>query len=282
LNLPKPGIVTLLPLLKELKIKKFMLNKNLIVISIFSLSLLACDSKPKIIVAEETPTSGTAMPEGQPTGVAPGMGSNVPAADVHQVVANEVLQTERYTYLNVTEAGKSFWIATSKAEAKKGQTYLYRGGLMKTNFESIEFKRTFDTIYLVSNIISATEHPGGNVAGAPVGEAASKSTSSSGAMPVVKDAIKLSELIANKAKYEGKVITVSGECVKVNNGIMGKNWVHIQDGSKQKGKVLDLTITTNLNIPVGSKVALNGKITLNKDFGAGYRYDIIMEDAGGI
>lgn len=98
-----------------------MLNKNLVIISIFCLSLLACDSKPKVIVAEETPASGAAMVEGQPSGVSPGMGSNAPAADVHQVVANEILQTERYTYLNVTEAGKSFWIATSKAEAKKGK-----------------------------------------------------------------------------------------------------------------------------------------------------------------
>ncbi|MBL0099434.1 MAG: hypothetical protein IPP49_04725 [Saprospiraceae bacterium] len=54
-----------------------------------------------------------------------------PASDVHQVLANEVLQTERYTYLNVTEADKAFWIATAKTDAKKGLTYLYRGGLMK-------------------------------------------------------------------------------------------------------------------------------------------------------
>jgi uncharacterized protein YhdP len=73
-----------------------MLNKNLVIISILSLSILACESKPKIIVAEETPASGAALAETQPSGVSPGMGSNAPAADVHQVVANEILQTIPY------------------------------------------------------------------------------------------------------------------------------------------------------------------------------------------
>jgi len=63
---------------------------------------------------------------------------------------------------------------------------------------------------------------------------------------------------------------------------MGKNWVHIQDGSKKNGKALDLTVTTNMNVGIGNKIALKGKIAINKDFGAGYRYDIIMEEASGL
>jgi len=251
------------------------------VIAIFTcIFFIACDSKPKVIVEDENPTTQEAVNSSIPTNAAtpsPGAGGT----DVHKVTVNEVLQAERYTYLNVTEGLKSYWLATAKREASKGKTYLYKGGLMKTNFESQDFKRTFDTIYLVSNVIDAAEHPGGNLsAGSSV--APSTATNGKASNTPVKDAVKLSDLIANKAKYAGKTITVAGECVKVNNGIMGKNWVHIQDGSKEKGKALDLTITTNLNIAVGSKVALTGKIVLDKDFGAGYRYDIIMEDAGGM
>jgi hypothetical protein len=257
-----------------------MFNKNLVLLFLLWVSLIACDSKPKIIVADETPTASAPMQENSNSSQGAIGAASSPAADVHQVVANEILQTDRYTYLNVSEAGKSFWIATAKTDATKGQTYMYRGGLMKTNFESVEFKRTFDTIYLVSNIISANEHPGGNINAPAAGQANVQPASSGGTMPVVKDAIKLSDLITNKAKYDGKVVTVTGECVKVNNGIMGRNWVHIQDGTKEKGKTIDLTVTTNQNIAVGSKVALKGKIVLNKDFGAGYKYDVIMEDAG--
>lgn len=239
----------------------------------------ACDSKPKVIVADET-----ANTDASSAALVPSSNSNTtPSAapvDVHQVVANEILQSERYTYLNVSESGKNFWIATAKTEAVKGQTYFYRGGLMKTNFESLEFKKTFDTIYLVSNIINANQHPGGQVASGQALPSSGTATSSPTNLPEVKDAVKLSDLMKNKAKYEGKIITVAGECVKVNNGIMGRNWAHIQDGTKENGKTIDLTVTTNQNIAVGSKVALKGKIVLNKDFGAGYRYDVIMEDAG--
>lgn len=247
-------------------------------------TFVACESKPKVIVADVASATGS-EPANMQMPADPSVPTTASAtnADVHQVVANEVMQAERYTYLKVSEAGKSFWIATAKTEAQKGQTYLYRGGLMKTNFESIEFKRTFDTIYLVSSIISASQHPGGSLSGgAALPSANTGATQDTKEVPVVKDAVKLSDLIANKEKYAGKVVTISGECVKVNNGIMGKNWVHIQDGSKKNGKALDLTVTTNMNVGIGNKVALKGKIAINKDFGAGYKYDIIMEEASGL
>ena len=58
---------------------------------------------------------------------------------------------------------------------------------------------------------------------------------------------------------------------------MGINWVHIQDGS-DPDKELDLTVATQADIPVGALVEIEGTIVLNKDFGSGYFYDIIMEN----
>ena len=63
------------------------------------------------------------------------------------------------------------------------------------------------------------------------------------------------------------------------NLIMGKNWYHIQDGTKTKDKNVDFTITSTDVIQIGDEVTFEGTIFLNKDFGAGYRYDIIMENA---
>jgi hypothetical protein len=65
--------------------------------------------------------------------------------------------------------------------------------------------------------------------------------------------------------------------VKANYGIMNKNWYHIQDGTQKDGKKCDFTITSAENIPLGAEVAFEGKIILNKDFGAGYFYDILMD-----
>ena len=257
-----------------------MLNTYFFSITLTFFLLTACDSKPKII-AEDTTTQ---ISSGEGTNAAPAANAAAGSTslDVHQVIANDVLQAERYTYLEVTEGARKYWVATAKTEAEKGKTYLYRGGLLKTNFRSQEFDRNFDTIYLVSHIIDAAQHPGGNLATAS-GEGIPENQPTAGvAAANVKDAVKLSDLFADKQKYEGKIITVTGKSMKVNSGIMGKNWVHIQDGSKSKGKNLDLTITTNLTIVPGSEVALQGKIVLNKDFGSGYRYDILMEDATGV
>lgn len=87
------------------------------------------------------------------------------------------------------------------------------------------------------------------------------------------------EVIKEGTALNGKSVAVRGKVVKVNAGIMGKNWLHIADGSGPDGKA-DLTVTTTANPPnLGDLVTVTGKIAANKDFGAGYKYDVIMEDA---
>ena len=88
----------------------------------------------------------------------------------------------------------------------------------------------------------------------------------------------IGELFANPAKYTGQEFEIRGKVVKVNEQVMNKNWVHIQDGTSNDGK-FDLTVTTQDNVKVGDEVTFKGKLTLEKDFGAGYYYDVIMEDA---
>lgn len=90
--------------------------------------------------------------------------------------------------------------------------------------------------------------------------------------------ITISNLIANKQSFSGKVIKVKGRVTKFNPEIMGKNWVHIQDGSEFKGE-FDLTITTNNRVSVGDTLTFEGKIALDKDFGYGYFYSVLMEEA---
>jgi hypothetical protein len=91
-------------------------------------------------------------------------------------------------------------------------------------------------------------------------------------------AVSIAELLSEKKKYNGKVVTVSGKVTKVNKAIMGRNWIHLQDGTDYEGEY-DLTITTVLEPAEGDIVTLTGKIILDKDFGYGYFYDILMEDA---
>jgi len=90
--------------------------------------------------------------------------------------------------------------------------------------------------------------------------------------------IMISDLLAGKKNYEGKTIKIKGSVTKFNAEIMGKNWVHIQDGTESAGE-FDLTVTTNQLVSVGDIVTFEGKISLDKDFGYGYFYKILLEDA---
>jgi hypothetical protein len=89
--------------------------------------------------------------------------------------------------------------------------------------------------------------------------------------------IKIADLLAGKKDFEGKSIKIKGSVTKFNPEIMGKNWVHIQDGTEFEG-AFDLTITTDKLVSVGDIVTFEGKIILNKDFGYGYFYNILMEN----
>ena len=89
----------------------------------------------------------------------------------------------------------------------------------------------------------------------------------------------VAELYAEKDQLAGQKVTVRGKVVKTNAGIMDKNWLHVRDGSGAEG-TNDLTVTTSGELPkVGDTVLVTGALTLNKDFGMGYQYDVILEDA---
>lgn len=85
-------------------------------------------------------------------------------------------------------------------------------------------------------------------------------------------------LYAGKDRFNGKRIRISGKVVKVNNGIMGKNFFHLQDGTGKTG-MNDLTVTTLDVVHVGDNVVVTGLVAVNRDFGAGYSYPLILEEA---
>jgi len=93
-----------------------------------------------------------------------------------------------------------------------------------------------------------------------------------------KDGKTVQEVYQEKAKLNGKRVALRGKVVKYSEAIMGKNWLHLRDGTG-KEPANDLTVTTQAKAKVGDTVLVEGIVTLNKDLGAGYKYDVIMEDA---
>lgn len=203
----------------------------------------------------------------------------------HKVEVKEVIQTSNYTYLNVEENNKEQWIAVTRMEAKEGDVYYYDHFMEMKNFESKELERTFDSVYFIQELRTEPsaeaktepKMPDGHVAVEGMGQKPEISQKEIEIEPV-EGGITIAELYANKEKYDGKKIIIRGKITNANFGIMEKNWFHIQDGTSTNDG-FDLTITTDAEeIKVDDVVTFEGTITLNKDFGYGYKYDIIMED----
>ncbi len=198
---------------------------------------------------------------------------------VHQVQLVKVLQTNNYTYLLVKEKGQEMWLAVPKMEAEIGSTYYYKGGMEMRDFQSKELDRVFESVWFLGGIFTTPDLGAKQDIPATTHSAmVKKDVKMEIAVEPVEGGISIAELFANMEKYDGKVIKVSGQVTKFNPQIMGKNWIHIQDGTDHNG-LFDLTITTTLEFEIGAIVNLEGKIALNKDFGYGYKYDIILEEA---
>jgi hypothetical protein len=174
------------------------------------------------------------------------------------------------------------WIAIGKADYVKGDVVYYEEGLEMTNFESPELHRTFESVYFVQEISDQPiEHnnPGG-MEGGLHGSTPQKPVISKLDIKIdqPQGGTSIGDLYAKRSSYGGKMITVKGQVSKVNKGIMGRNWVHIQDGTSDSEN-FDLTITTGDAPEPGDIVTYSGVLSLDKDFGAGYSYALIVEDA---
>jgi hypothetical protein len=196
----------------------------------------------------------------------------------HGVSVTEVIQTTNYTYLHVEENGIKFWIAVVKAETKPGDSVYYKNAYEMKDFVSKELGRTFPSIFFVqdnSSTLTAADNS------TPPGMTAKKGEIkrwSEISVETPKGGITIAELYKNAGNFAGKTVIIRGVVVKYNPQIMNKNWVHIQDGTDNSGK-FDLTVTTTDSMAVGKKATFTGIIALNKDFGSGYFYDLIMEEA---
>jgi hypothetical protein len=200
------------------------------------------------------------------------------------VKVQEVEQVGSYTYMLVKEKGPAYWIAVSSMEASPGETYHYQGGLSMEEFYSKELDRTFDEVIFIDLLIPGPYKPGTREEEVPDAEeefsydAMVTIEKKDVEVTAVEGTISLSELFANPSAYEGKSIRVRGEVTKFNAAIMERNWVHIQDGTEHEGK-FDLTATTIESFKVGDVVTFEGILALNKDFGYGYSYELLLEKA---
>jgi hypothetical protein len=195
----------------------------------------------------------------------------------------ETMNSGGYTYVQLdTGAQGKVWAAGPTTPVKVGDAVGFAGGQQMQNFESKTLNRTFERIYFAGafEIAGASAAPSG-AASMPAAKNAAKPAAPPvevGKVAKAEGGLTVAEVFAQSATLAGKQVVLRGKVVKYNSGIMGKNWLHVQDGSGAAG-TNDLTVTTDATAEVGDVVVIKGLLTTDKDFGAGYKYAVIVEDA---
>ncbi len=219
----------------------------------------------------------------------------------------ETMNAGGYTYLLVDTGKEERWVAIPESTVNKGETVEYSAGMVMQDFHSKTLNRTFASIVFSPGLEKKESGPQqASAAGAPADD-----TSFSAAVEAEKGAkqppmsasggslgaiVPFSEIKVDKAdgpnghtikeifdrskELNGETVRIRGQVMKVNTGIMGRNWVHLQDGSGDPmNNTHDLVVTTAETPGQGESVTFEGKLTADKDFGAGYSYSAIVEDA---
>jgi hypothetical protein len=201
----------------------------------------------------------------------------------------ETMDAAGYTYVLVDTGEQKVWAAGPKTAVQVGENVILANGMPMRDFHSQALDRTFDVVYFVGAIKGGS----GGAAPVPQAPAIQQAIPEHGTVPekaAPRAAVDLSniqkasggktvaELFAEGEKLAEQEVSVRGRVVKFNAGIMGRNWIHLQDGSGAEGSN-DLTVTTDDTAQPGDLVVIKGTLKTNQDFGHGYSYDILVEQA---
>jgi hypothetical protein len=193
---------------------------------------------------------------------------------VHNVLVEEKIDASSYSYLRVKENSKDYWVAVNKMDVKPGEYIIFSKSMEMKNFKSESLDKTFESILFVDD---ARKSGSDEQLKSPHQNVMSGKDQSIKIEPV-KDGYTVEQIYSKKSSLEFKTVKVRGKVVKVNDNIMGTNWVHIQDGTGSND-THDLLITTSQPVKVGTTIVAEGKVIKDKDFGAGYFYNVLLENS---
>jgi len=183
------------------------------------------------------------------------------------------ISAKGYTYLQVTENKNDFWIAVPTMEIEIGETVYFSRYMVMEDFRSDNIDKSFDQILFVEDARKS-----------PTPDEMKKIHS--GVQSTEKQEIKIEplsdgktvqQIYADKSSLNGELVKVKGKVVKFNKQIMKRNWIHIQDGTGS-AEEFDLVLTSDDEVKVGDVIVAEGKVAVDKDFGAGYFFPVIIEN----
>jgi hypothetical protein len=187
-----------------------------------------------------------------------------------------------YTYLRLRTKSGEVWAAVPAAQVKTGAEVSIANPQTMSGFQSKALNRTFDTI-----VFGTLAGAGAQAQAAPDLRAMHAETSKAPKVPEVKvekakgaNAQTVAGIVGSAPKLKDKPVTVRGQVVKFSSGIMGKNWLHLRDGTgSSRDGTDDLVVVTNDSTSVGEVVLVSGTVRTDRDLGMGYTYKVLVEDA---
>ena len=225
-----------------------------------------------------------------------------PAAVTGKVL--EAIGAAGYTYVRVDTGTAQVWAAGPRVQVAVGDSVSFPQGMEMRGYHSKSLDRTFESLYFVESITvgdaqvaaapaavppAAAPHPelpkGALSPGAAqkwhsgLADGTGSAQVDLGDISKAEGGYTVAEVFEAGAKLAGQEISLRGKVVKVTANTMGKNWLHVRDGSRSADGADDLTVTTVDMAAVGDTVLLRGAVAADKDFGFGYHYDLLVEDA---
>ena len=194
--------------------------------------------------------------------------------NTHVVEVVDHTNASNYTYIKVKEKDNEYWIAVPQMAVENGDILFYTKSMEMKNFHSETLNKTFDSVLFVDDISKAPHSANGKMMHPNV-----QSAKENVKVEPLKDGYTIAKLYNEKESLAGKKIKVKGKVVKYNAGIMDRNWIHIQDGTGGKNGY-DLLVTSTDPARVGQTIIAEGTVAVDKDFGAGYKYSVLLENAG--
>ncbi|MBL0313433.1 MAG: nucleotide-binding protein [Holophagaceae bacterium] len=230
-------------------------------------TLAGCQRNSPPTVAQAAASKAAPAPAPAPTG------NNISGKLIERIDASP------YSYLKIKSEKGEIWAAVPETKIEKGADVTVFNAMQMDNFESKTLKRKFDVVFFgTMDAPAASPSPAMQHATAAKGPADApdvKVDKASGA-----DARTVAEIHAQKMALKEKPVTIHGKVVKFTSEVMGKNWIHLRDGSGDPSKGdNDITVTTKDIAKVGDVLLVKGTVRINKDFGSGYTYAVIVEDA---
>jgi len=191
----------------------------------------------------------------------------------------DIINVTGYTYAEVDTGKKKVWAAGPTTPLKIGDMIAFYTGMPMENFHSKSLDRDFSMLYFIGGFITDKETPTTKSTATATPHSKIKLKQASNPAKEIKKVEggnTIAEIYTHKLDLKGKTIRVRGQVTKFTPAIMGKNWVHIKDSSTKD----DLSVTTDSTVAIDDVVIIEGKLELDKDYGYGYVYPVILVDAG--